>query len=198
MNYLNGGYVMLDKADSDIFAKASGALQAGKPILWYEDKNTCYFIDTIEKTGSDSIALTKGGLTIVITSGNVVTENGSIQPKLYKYKFNVSDMYVSFVTSKLYKFETNKEYTINSDSDYTTCLLTGDLLQSLKDALADLPANSCSIVSDNKSLLSASSEQIVVKESDDSSAFNISYINNTLTTDSTGYEAEIYLNIYEI
>ena len=44
MNYLNGGYVMLDKADSDIFAKASGALQAGKPILWYEDKNTCYFI----------------------------------------------------------------------------------------------------------------------------------------------------------
>ena len=80
MNYLNGGYVMLDKADSDIFAKASGALQAGKPILWYEDKNTCYFIDTIEKTGSDSIALTKGGLTIVITSGNVVTEVGNIKP----------------------------------------------------------------------------------------------------------------------
>lgn len=83
MNYLNGGYVMLDKADSDIFAKASGALQAGKPILWYEDKNTCYFIDTIEKTGSDSIALTKGGLTIVITSGNVVTEVGSVQQHLY-------------------------------------------------------------------------------------------------------------------
>ena len=91
MNYLNGGYVMLDKADSDIFAKASGALQAGKPILWYEDKNTCYFIDTIEKTGSDSIALTKGGLTIVITSGNVVTEKGSIKSYLHNILISGDD-----------------------------------------------------------------------------------------------------------
>lgn len=91
MNYLNGGYVMLDKADSDIFAKASGALQAGKPILWYESANKCYYIDTIEKTGSD-ITLTKGGKTIVITSGNVVTELGEVQQHLYAYTLDTNDL----------------------------------------------------------------------------------------------------------
>lgn len=82
MNYLNGGYVMLDKADSNIYAKALGALKAGKPILWYEDKNTCYYIDTLAKS-SDDIVLTKGGKTITITDANVVTESGEIQNHLY-------------------------------------------------------------------------------------------------------------------
>ena len=115
MNYLNGGYVMLDKADSDIFAKASGALQAGKPILWYEDKNTCYFIDTIEKTGSDSIALTKGGLTIVITSGNVVTEVGEVQQHLYEYQFTNDNNNVTFT----YISAINCPVKSTDDSDYS-------------------------------------------------------------------------------
>lgn len=88
MNYLNGGYVMLDKADSNIFAKASGALKAGKPILWYEDKNTCYYIDTISKSGDD-IVLTKGGKTITITSANVVTESGNVQTHLYQHTIKI-------------------------------------------------------------------------------------------------------------
>lgn len=77
MNYLNGGYVMIDKADSNIYAKALGALNAGKPILWYENSTTCYYIDSISKSGDD-IVLTKGGKTITITSSNVVTEIGSV------------------------------------------------------------------------------------------------------------------------
>lgn len=117
MNYLNGGYVMLDKADSDIFAKASGALQAGKPILWYEDKNTCYFIDTIEKTGSDSIALTKGGLTIVITSGNVVTEVGAIDG-LKQYKFYIKTSNNTYIVTKsLYNVPYPLKTEINIDAD---------------------------------------------------------------------------------
>ena len=83
MTYLNGGYSIIKKDDANIFAKVNDALTNGKPILFYEDDKNCYYIDTMEKTGTDSIALTKGGLTIVITSGNVVTELGSIQNHLY-------------------------------------------------------------------------------------------------------------------
>ena len=91
MNYLNGGYVMLDKADSNIYTKALGALNAGKPILWYENSTTCYFIDTISLSGDD-IVLTKGGLTITITDANVVTETGNISgggSKYYKHSLRL-------------------------------------------------------------------------------------------------------------
>lgn len=116
MNYLNGGYVMLDKADSDIFAKASGALQAGKPILWYEDKNTCYFIDTISISGDD-IVLTKGGLTITITSGNVVSEVGAIDGlKQYEFAITTADN-TYLVTKLLYNVDYPLETSINIDSD---------------------------------------------------------------------------------
>lgn len=97
MNYLNGGYVMLDKADSDIYAKASGALKGGKPILWYEDKDTCYFIDSISKSGDD-IVLTKGGKTITITSANAVTESGNIQQHFYQYRVYINECYGCVVT----------------------------------------------------------------------------------------------------
>lgn len=108
MNYLNGGYVMIDKADSNIYAKALGALNAGKPILWYENSTTCYYIDSISKSGDD-IVLTKGGKTITITDANVVTENGEIQSKLYMYRFSGDDsnnvtFYIKIVSSK--KFDT--------------------------------------------------------------------------------------------
>lgn len=91
MNYLNGGYVMLDKADSDIYAKALGALNAGKPILWYENSTTCYYIDTISKSGDDVI-LTKGGKSITITSANAVTETGEIAGggKLYTHNIELT------------------------------------------------------------------------------------------------------------
>ena len=196
MTYLNGGYSIIKKNDANIFAKVNDALTNGKPILFYEDDNNCYYIDSISKSGDD-IILTKGGKTILITSGNVVTESGNIQPKLYKYRFNVSDTYVTFVSTKLYKFETNEEYQINSDEDYTTCLLTGDLLQSLKDALTDLPDNTCYLVSDNAYVLNAS-KGIEVVDSDRTTQFELKVVGDVLTTDSTGYSSEIYLQIFEI
>ena len=196
MTYLNGGYSIIKKNDANIFAKVNDALTNGKPILFYEDDNNCYYIDSISKSGDD-IILTKGGKTILITSGNVVTESGNIQPKLYKYRFNVSDTYVTFVSTKLYKFETNEEYQINSDEDYTTCLLTGDLLQSLKDALTDLPDNTCYLVSDNAYVLNAS-KGIEVVDSDRTTQFELKVVGDVLTTDSTGCSSEIYLQIFEI
>lgn len=122
MNYLNGGYVMLDKADSDIFAKASGALKAGKPILWYEDKNTCYYIDTLAKSGDD-IVLTKGGKTITITDANVVTESGEIQQHLYAYVIDIEATTSSGVT-----FPNGHYATILSDKEFTNTIEDGEYI----------------------------------------------------------------------
>lgn len=92
---MNGGYLMISKNDSDIYAKAQKALVLGKPILFYENATTCYYIDTIsggeitteivddvEVTTYGDIILTKGGKTITITSANVITESGNINEPL--------------------------------------------------------------------------------------------------------------------
>lgn len=81
---LNGGYIIINKDDANIHAKASEALIQGKPILFYEDNTTCYYIDTISLSGT-SVVLTKGGKTITITDANAVTESGDIQAHLYNY-----------------------------------------------------------------------------------------------------------------
>lgn len=81
---LNGGYIMVSKTDTNIYEKVNKALTLGKPILWYEDETTCYYIDTISKSGTD-IVLTKGGKTITIEADGDITETGDIQNHLYQY-----------------------------------------------------------------------------------------------------------------
>ena len=83
-----GGILIISKDDANIYNKVQIALTEGKPILWYEDATTCYYIDTISKSGDD-IVLTKGGKTITITDANVVTESGDIQTHLYKVSISL-------------------------------------------------------------------------------------------------------------
>ena len=113
MTYLNGGYSIIKKSDALIYASVEKALTNGKPILFYEDDNTCYYIDSISKSGDD-IVLTKGGKTITITDSNVVTESGEIQNHLYNNNIYIvgSDssensiyIYINIVTNK----ELNRE-----------------------------------------------------------------------------------------
>ena len=81
---LNGGYVMVSKNDTDLYKKLNNALTLGKPVLFYENENTCYYIDSIAKDGTD-IVLTKGGKTITIEADGDITESGEIQNHLYEY-----------------------------------------------------------------------------------------------------------------
>lgn len=95
---MNGGYLMVSKADTKIYDKLQLGLKVGKPILWYESETVCYYIDTIsggeitteivddeEVITYGDIILTKGGKTITITSANAVTETGDIQNHLYNF-----------------------------------------------------------------------------------------------------------------
>lgn len=85
---MNGGYLMVSKSDTNIYTKLNNALTVGKPILWYEDANTCYYIDTITKSGTD-IVLTKGGKTITVESDGDITEVGDIQNHLYQHTISL-------------------------------------------------------------------------------------------------------------
>lgn len=75
---LKGGYLIISKDDANIYAKLQDALTNGKPVLFYENDTTCYYIDTIALSGDD-IVLTKGGKTITIEADGDITENGDIQ-----------------------------------------------------------------------------------------------------------------------
>ena len=88
MTNLKGGYILVNKNDANIYASVENALNAGKSILWYENSTTCYYIDSISKSGDD-IVLTKGGKTITITDANVVTESGDIQNHLYQHSLTI-------------------------------------------------------------------------------------------------------------
>ena len=79
---LNGGYVMLKADDTALYTKALNALTYGKPILFYEDDKTCYYIDSASIDGTN-IVLTKGGKTITIADDGTITSSGDIQNHLY-------------------------------------------------------------------------------------------------------------------
>lgn len=72
----NGGYAIISHDDINIFNKVDNAYNAGKPILFYDDDKTCYFIDSIKKVDDDYV-LVKGGKTITITDANTVSSTGS-------------------------------------------------------------------------------------------------------------------------
>jgi len=78
---------MVSKADTNLYEKLNKALTLGKPVLWYEDENTCYYIDTISKSGTD-IILTKGGKTITIESDGDITESGDVSNVLTDLVYN--------------------------------------------------------------------------------------------------------------
>ena len=109
MTNLNGGYIIIAKNDADAYAKANKALTLGKPILFYEDNTTCYYIDTIALDGTD-VLLTKGGKTIKIESDGDITETGDIQNHLYQYTITFSADYNegSINTTFKLKFISNK------------------------------------------------------------------------------------------
>ena len=53
------------------------AYENGKPILFYDDNNTCFYIDSIAK-GEDLYTLVKGGKTFEVTSNNTLSSTGSV------------------------------------------------------------------------------------------------------------------------
>ena len=85
---MNGGYVMIKSTDSEIYSKVKKAIEIGKPILYYENDTTCYYIDSASIVGTD-IVLTKGGKTITIDNDNNVLSSGDIQNHLYLMSLNV-------------------------------------------------------------------------------------------------------------
>lgn len=89
---LSGGYFIINKTDKNVYEKALSAVTDGKPILWYEDDTTCYYIDTITLSGT-TVIMTKGSLTISIANTGTITESGSIFPdvasKSFLYQINL-------------------------------------------------------------------------------------------------------------
>lgn len=73
----NGGYAIISHYDINIFNKVDSAYNAGKPILFYDDDKTCYFIDSVAKSGDDYV-LVKGGKTITVTDANTVSSTGVV------------------------------------------------------------------------------------------------------------------------
>lgn len=110
-----GGYVIINKALNNVYELAKNALTSGKPILWYENDTTCYYIDTITLSGTD-IVLTKGGKTITIEADGDITETGNIQVEekhLYKHHITVGidivyEIYNNNATE--YDFDTFLQY----------------------------------------------------------------------------------------
>lgn len=102
---MNGGYLMVSKADTKIYDKLQLGLKVGKPILWYENETTCYYIDSIsggeitseivddeEVITYGDIILTKGGKTITVSydgTDATVTESGDIENPLME---NIKDL----------------------------------------------------------------------------------------------------------
>ena len=170
---LNGGYLMVSKNDTKLYEKLNNALTLGKPVLFYENDTTCYYIDTIALDGTD-IVLTKGGKTITVEEDGDITETGDIQNHLYVVTFTSGDFQVSMFAKK-------KLNNYNVD-DMTTLTATDiEYLKSLKDALYD-----------------NQDTPIGVLYGADASGISLSHLsgihNSTLYLDIDGYDYEVDLD----
>ena len=175
---MNGGYLMVSKTDTNLYEKLNKALTLGKPVLWYEDENTCYYIDTITKSGTD-IILTKGGKTITIKNDGDITENGDIQPKEYEYAIRIETAdYSLFLKRKItdLKFDINTRLSINKEIfDF----LRNDLLCLRKEVVYE-----------------DSNEQVyVIYEVDDADTYNLTIYDET-GTEVSGSGIITYVTFY--
>lgn len=102
----SGGYAIVSYNDTNIFSKVQGAYENQKPILFYDDDNTCYFIDTIKKNDDGDYVLTKGGKTFTVTSNNTLSSEGTIENHIYVTNYiDFQDDYddEQFLTTNDYK-----------------------------------------------------------------------------------------------
>ena len=134
-----GGYVMINKAQDNVYELATSALTSGKPILWYETNTECYFIDTITLNGTD-IILTKGGKTITIESDGDITEV-DIQNHLYKH-------FITFDIENTSDLDTNHFFFTYYSYDNSEINTYAKLKALIKDKIIKLPLSFSMI--DNK------------------------------------------------
>lgn len=125
---MNGGYVMIQTSDSNVYTKLKNAITLGKPILFYENDTTCYYIDTITIDGDDNIVLTKGGKTITIADDNTITTSGDIQNHLYKYAISFSQTNVYSGSRLALYIYTSKKIDENlTTADFLNLVSKGDI-----------------------------------------------------------------------
>lgn len=118
---MNGGYLMVSKTDTNLYEKLNKALTSGKPVLWY-DENTCYYIDTITKSGTD-IILTKGGRIITIESDGDITEVGNINNNIYSHNITIRAINSGDVIEINFMILNNNANVINTISKINNFLL---------------------------------------------------------------------------
>ena len=162
---MNGGYVMIKSSDSEIYSKVKKAIEIGKPILYYENDTTCYYIDSASIVGTDVI-LTKGGKTITIDNDNNVVSSGDIQNHLYNYHF-----YISYDNSDEVTCYLSVEFTSNKNVDLNRNGLIELLDGKLKGVFSALN-NNTDLSDSNKTLLyelgyESNDEEFYMKTIDD-------------------------------
>lgn len=114
---MNGGYIMIKASDADIYLEASRALIIGKPILFYENDTTCYYIDTITLDGTN-VVLTKGGKTITIANDNTITSVGEMYDSIDNYQIKLDNSDYSLechIMIKNLPYQNNTLLDINSE-----------------------------------------------------------------------------------
>lgn len=85
----NGGYIILDLQDANVYAQAQNCLLANKPVMVY-DNTQVYYADSIILDGTNVI-LTKGGKTITIADDNTITTSGDIQTTTLELTIDADD-----------------------------------------------------------------------------------------------------------
>lgn len=99
--YIKGGYTTLDLATL-LYADVAIAYAFNKAIM-LRDGNSTYFVDTISfDSENETYTITKGGKTITITSTNVVTSQGEIQPQSGGTSLQYITVYCVYETYPLY------------------------------------------------------------------------------------------------
>ena len=71
--FLNGGYIMLDVTDANLYNYASKAVNANKPVMIYDATGNPYYAKDIKLIGTTVAITTDNGIIAVASDGTVTT-----------------------------------------------------------------------------------------------------------------------------
>ena len=120
----NGGYAIVKHNDSDIFAKVKNAFENEKPILFYDDDKTCFYVDSVKLNGDGDYEFTKGGKTWTVTDNNTLSSEGQIQNIYKDYVIGIHLIDVDTTSRTIYfRYTTTKDLTIYNNVTPTVEIL---------------------------------------------------------------------------
>ena len=109
--FLNGGYIMLDITDANLYNYASKAVNANKPVMVYDATGNPYYAKDIKLIGTTVAITTDNGIIAVASDGTVTTSKNITNIQITE-KHNITST-LNIIDGEIQNFKDHNDISYN-------------------------------------------------------------------------------------